>query len=400
MPRRCTMSAVPASRAIRGFWSSAIIDSSPWMVDSAPELRLISPDARDPVEGPAGRGVVHRPRRPGWRRRTTPPTMPASVARCGPPVAAGGGEQAPAAASRRRRRSARRRPGSGSRPLSGPPEVSSQGSNVNESRDRAVARGAGSPSDAEARARAAGICAPQACQTERDSAQGRIAPERPAAGVAAAQLRDALAEPGQRGAGAPPSRPARRRTPTARGPPRPMASAPSAISQAGARLAVDVEVLAVPVEHLPVDRVDRRARGGRAGTSRTRGRSFSEGRVALAERPDRAGQPVGRVAVGGVGQLDRLGAAGSACRRAASTAPRCRRSGPSRLQVGERRAASRRPRRRLVRRAGGLPVPQVDDRGAADVVGVEGALAPGVGLGVVRRRRRRGGSCRRRSGSA
>ena len=63
----------------------------------------------------------------------------------------------------------------GSRPLSGPPEVSSQGSKVAESRTAGAASDA-SPSATEACASAAGICDAQACQSASDSPHGSTAP--------------------------------------------------------------------------------------------------------------------------------------------------------------------------------------------------------------------------------
>ena len=63
----------------------------------------------------------------------------------------------------------------GSRPLSVPPDVSIHGSKVNESR-RATRASERSPSTSEASASAAGIWEDQACQSERDSAQGSTPP--------------------------------------------------------------------------------------------------------------------------------------------------------------------------------------------------------------------------------
>ena len=153
--------------------------------------------------------------------------------------------------------------------------------------------------------------------------------------------------------------------------------------------------LAVRVEHLPVRRrdgeLDPVAQEGGEGVAV----AAAEGGVALAERPDRAGEPVRR-------HRSRRGRAappgrrsGSACRRPASTARRCRRWAAGRLQVGSPRS-SWYACARLRRRAGRGPVPQVDDRGAGDVVGVVGALAVGAGRRVEACRRRRAVEGRRR----
>jgi hypothetical protein len=63
----------------------------------------------------------------------------------------------------------------GSHPLSGPPAVSRYGVNVAAS-TTAGARRSGRCSTLAARASAAGICAPQPCHIDRDSAHGRTAP--------------------------------------------------------------------------------------------------------------------------------------------------------------------------------------------------------------------------------
>ena len=309
-------------------------------MDSAPELWLTTPVAGDAVEGPAGGRVVHRlacgvgteePRRhdPGEAGRG-----PASRAASAVASSDWSRESAPYAIWERRS-------GSGSRPLSGPPEVSSHGSNVNESRCAAAAsagspehgRGVGQRGRASAHPRRAtasgtpprGGPRPSAsCGRHRRPAPRcpRLSWDRTLRAVARATRRDVRREAedglggGVRAVGDQP----RRR-----------------------RLAVDVQVLAVLVEDLPVDRADRQLEPV-AEEARERGVGLLEGRVALAERPDRAGQPVGRVAVGRVGQLHRLGAAGSGCRRAASTAPRCRRSARSRSAGRSGRAASRTPR--------------------------------------------------------
>ncbi len=110
------------------------------------------------------------------------------------------------------------------------------------------------------------------------------------------------------------------------------------------------------------------------------GVGLPEGGVALPERPHRAGQPVGLGAVGRVRQL--LG-------RRAGVQPAVRLhpehdvagvAAAGGLEVAHRTEQVE----RLVPAAGVaglLPVPQVDDGRAGDVVGVEGALPPGaVGL--------------------
>jgi hypothetical protein len=65
--------------------------------------------------------------------------------------------------------------GAGSQPLSAPPVVSRYGVNVAASRS-AGSRRSGLRSTVAARASAAGICAPQPCHIDRDTAHGRIAP--------------------------------------------------------------------------------------------------------------------------------------------------------------------------------------------------------------------------------
>ena len=136
--------------------------------------------------------------------------------------------------------------------------------------------------------------------------------------------------------------------------------------------------VAVGVEHLPVDRAGREVEALR--------QEAREGGVGCARRrrtPPPAPRPCGpasttrRCPTGPAARPARR--SGSGCRRAASRARRCR---------GARRswsAGRSRPRsisyaaRRLEARAGLLPVAQVDDGRAGHVVGVERALAVGVG---------------------
>ena len=202
---------------------------------------------------------------------------------------------------------------------------------------------------------------------------------RPGPGVAAAHLRDALAELSQRGArGRRAARADVRREPEDR-----LGRGVRTVGDepGGGLLAVDVEVLAVRVEDLPVHGPDGELEPV-AQEARERRVGAAEGRVALAERPDRAGQPVGRVAVGRVGLLGGLGAR---VQGAVGLHPQHDVAGVRAgrgLQVGQ--AAQHLVRRLPARgRAGGPPVAQVDDRGPADVVGVERALAPRVGRRVV-----------------
>ena len=91
-------------------------------------------------------------------------TTPASLRR---PGASGRPRRSRAAtgpASRRRRRSASRRPGSGSRPLSGPPDGEQPGSKRRRVAHRRRRASSGRRASPSARASAAGICEPQACQ--------------------------------------------------------------------------------------------------------------------------------------------------------------------------------------------------------------------------------------------
>ena len=193
----------------------------------------------------------------------------------------------------------------GSRPLSGPPAVSRYGVNVagvaTAAPEQATRRRA--PSDGAASA--AGHLRPQACQSPRDRAHGSIAPN--------GQLRACRRRPSPRcrRRAAQRVRAARRRPPASTYAARPstasaVASAPSTISQAGRPHAVDGLECAVA----------RRAPGGRSAAIARSSRSAQEGGelrvavaergVALAERPDGAGQPVRRAAVGRVRAAPRV----------------------------------------------------------------------------------------------
>ena len=218
------------------------------------------------------------------------------------------------------------------------------------------------------------ICDPQACQSERDSAHGSTPPKGhvrafPPASWAMPLLswviaRLALPEPpartydGQtqdrlgRGVGAVGDQPGRRTPP------------------------VDVEVAAIGIQHLPVDRVDGQGETSLEETGERRVGLLERG-VPLPQRPDRAGEPVRRVAVRRVGQLDRLrarvqGAVGLHPQHDVAGVP----AGDG-LQVGQ--ATQHLERARSAGRVLGLlPVADVDDGGARQVVGVERALSVGV----------------------
>ncbi len=140
-------------------------------------------------------------------------------------------------------------------------------------------------------------------------------------------------------------------------------------------------VLPVAGQHLPVERRDGQIQalpeeGGEGGVG------AAEVGVALAERPDGAGQPVRGARVGGI---RRVGGGGRGVETAVGLHPQHDiagvRSGRG-LQVGQ-------PAQQLVGLVAAVliaelhPVPQVDDRGAGDVVGVVGALPVGVVRGVV-----------------
>ena len=213
-------------------------------------------------------------------------------------------------ASRRRRRSATPSIRVGSRPLSGPPEVSSHGSNVAESRTA----GGASEAVAERRRRRGparpASATPQACQIERRQRPRQHRAERPAAArrrrpcsaMPSASFAQRVAGRGRR------RRP--RRTPPGRARPRRSRRRrrrPARRACAGRRLSGRCRSAS---SDLAVDGADREVEPVARGRPRTpvAGRRRLEGGVALAERPDGARQPVGRVAVGRVGQLHRIGA--------------------------------------------------------------------------------------------
>ena len=163
-----------------------------------------------------------------------------------------------------------------------------------------------SPSTSDATASAAGICEPQACHIDRDFAHGRTAPY----GQESTSPADISAIPRELRIV---SRPPRHREP----PP----CRPQPEHRLGARIravddqperhahAVGRPVLAVPRQHLAVDRgAGERHPLAEEGRERRVGAVGGEGRVALTERPERAGQPVARARVRRVGQLDDHGA--------------------------------------------------------------------------------------------
>ena len=211
--RDCRGHARSASTA--GSPSSAIIVSSPWIVDSAPEFWLTLPSGGDTVEGDAGGGVVRRSLGRRSRRRTTRPRSPASRSawrhrRCASRFCTR--ESTPYAiwvASAR----------AGSRPLSGPPEVSIHGSKVNDvalgdpsprpvtgdvGRPRAARRSSASPR----RASSDGTAPTGA---HRRTASARASPPASSAMPSLSRASRAWPCPSRR----------RGRTPPARGPPRP-----------------------------------------------------------------------------------------------------------------------------------------------------------------------------------
>ena len=262
-----------------------------------------------------------------------------------------------------------------------------------------------SPRTSEASARAAGICEDQACQSDRDSAHGQHTAEGPGTGVAAGEPGDAVAEPRQRVPGGAGAACADVGGETEDG----LGGGVGALGDQprGRTATVDLKERPVLGEHLPVDRRDREVHA-LAEEPRERGVGLLERRVALTERPGRAGEPVGRVAVGGVRELLRLGAG---VQGAVGLQPQHHVAGVRAargLQVGQ--AAQHLERRvAAVRRAGLPPVAEVDHGCAGHVVGVERALAPGVGGGVVRPAadalerppdgcRRRSRACRGRAG--
>ena len=205
------------------------------------------------------------------------------------------------------------------------------------------------------------------------------AAEGPGAGVAAGHLRDAVGEPGQHVPGLVGAAGAL----VGDQPEHRLGGGVGALGDQPGRgaPAVDLEVLPVPAQHLAVERGDGQVEPvlQEAGE---RGVGVPEGGVPLAERPDGAGQPVGRVAVGRVGQLLRLGAR---VQGAVGLHPEHDVAGVRAgrgLQVGE--TAEHLEGAGAARRGAGLPpVAQVHDGGAGHVVGVERALPVGVGGRVV-----------------
>ena len=170
------MPSVRASSATAGCWSSASIDSSPWIVDSAPELRLISPEPEMPSKvRPVAGSYIGSPAglAPKYHAATIParPVAASLVERVG----LGGREQRlqprVGAVGDLRGVTAGRQPAVVRAARGQQPRV--EGERVADRRlgQRRVAR-------ARPRRRPArpGVCAPQACQIERDSAQGRTAP--------------------------------------------------------------------------------------------------------------------------------------------------------------------------------------------------------------------------------
>ena len=223
-------------------------------MDSAPELWLTSPVAGDAVERPAGGRVVHRlaggvgaevPRRhdPGEAVRglVVPVGVGRGEQRLQPRVGAvgdlrgvaAGGQPAVVRATRREQpRVEGERVARGTLGQAGVVE----GHGGLGQRGRASAR----PS----RATSSGT-GPRAGSLPSASCRAVPPPSSAMPSLSCARVRRALAEPPASTYAASPS------TASA------VASPPSAISQAGAGCAVDVEVVAVPVEDLTVDRADR-----------------------------------------------------------------------------------------------------------------------------------------------
>ena len=283
----------------------------------------------------------------------------------------------------------------GSRPLSGPPEVIIHGSKVKES--RAATRASERSPRASARLGEGGrhLRGPGVPVRARERPRQHPA-EGPGPGVATGELGDAVGEAGQgvAGSGGVAATGADVGGQAEHG----LGGGVGALGDQprGRPAAVDLEVLAVVDEHLAVDRVDGEVHpvGEEAGEVRV---GVPEGGVALAEGPDRACQPVGRLAVARVGQLDRLGAR---VEGAVGLHPQHDVAGVGAgdgLQVGQA-AQHLVGRVAAVRRPGLLPVADVDDRGAGHVVGVERPLAPGVGGRVVRAAPDAPERCRRRCG--
>ena len=268
-----------------GCASSASIVSSPWIVDSAPELWLTVPSRGDPVEGDAGGRVVGRGVRgvgaeePGGARRR----------RAGRPPLAAGRRSATAPGSRRRRRSGCASIRVGSRPLSGPPEVSIHGSKVNESRGRRAA-----PGDAVAEHVGGGRPArPASARTrrasrERDSAQGSTPPNGQCRASPPESSGDAVAEPRQ---GVRAARRCRRRgrRPRARARPRRRRRRRRRSATPGCGGRRSGGSWPYVVEHLPVERARPRGPAARWRKRAKAGSALLERGVALAERPERCG---------------------------------------------------------------------------------------------------------------
>ena len=204
--------------------------------------------------------------------------------------------------------------------------------------------------------------------------------ERPAAGVTATQGGDAGRQLHQgvprRGCGRPGPDVRRQTEHRLRGRVAPVDHEPG-----GRLLAVDVPELPVTRQRLTLQRVDAQVEPVLEEPGKGRVRA-TEGRVALAQRPHRARQPVGLGTVRRIGLLmdhrarvegavrlhpehDVAGVGAGGGLEVGHCAQQVERLGPAGPVAGL------------------LPVPQVDDRGAGDVVGVEGALPPGsVAVGV------------------
>ena len=350
--------------------------SSPWIVDSAPELRFTTPSAVDAVVGAAGGRVVHR--LAGRVVAEEPRSGDAGdVAEAGPVACLGRRQQRLDAgvgavgdldAFGRRRQPPVLRPG----------------------RDEQVRgeRGGVRQSRAE-HGPVAGDLVRLSQPGRRQTAPRvphRLGPrprehgtERPGARVAGPHRGDALTELSHH---VPSASVAGRRHIGGQSEQR-LTGRVGAIDDEPRRHGhpVDVEPVAVANQHLTLDGVE----GEVETITQERGElrvARGEGRVGLTERPDRPGQPVRVVAVGRIGKLDRLGAR---VERAVRLHPQhhvarirpvdgLHEGQPPQQLVG-------RPPARL--RAGRLPVPHVDHRRARDVIGVEGALSPRVSDRVV-----------------
>ena len=313
-------------------------------MDSAPELWLTAPSSRR-CRRRCGRWPGRTSaRRRGWRRSTTPPTIPARPV-AAPAVPAGG-------VGRREQRLEPRVGAVGDlgrvAPGRQPAVVRSargQQPRVEGERVAAAPRRRGPGRRARSRRRPARPGHLRAPGVPERAGQGPRADraERPGGRRRRASSAMPSAQPGQR----PCARLGRSR-PASTYAERPSTASARGVGTVGdqpgrGRLAVDVEVLAVLVEHLPVHRVDRQLQPV-AEERRERG----VGRPRRRRSPHRAPRwcgPASRT------RRCRTGRAappvrrwGSACRRAASTAPRCRRSARSRSAGRSGRAASRRPR--------------------------------------------------------